>query len=372
MKTLRWLRLTILLVLVAPCLAAQTNIVILAGTPEDQELQQIANQADVQKRIAMLQGFVQKYASNAAAVAYGNWQLAQQYLTEGDAVKALAYGDKALAAMPDVVDILVMQTDTAQRLKDAPRVVDYAVRGATVIAGIDNRPRPPGVSAEEYAGKLAQEKAALAPNYRYMEVAGYNAIAGEQDARRRVREIEQYMGGFPTSKFNQQLATLAIVSLQQMKDSAGLSAFGDKMLARNPNDIRLLTALASAYANDPAHASKAGAYARKAIELHKSEAGGDATGRKLAGVAHSVLGRVLLQESKFHAGAAELKTATELLKDSPEDLAGAWYYLGFAYAKMERASDAVAALTNASHIEGPYQQPARELLSRIRAARLRR
>ena len=371
MKTVRLLVLAVVVVVVAQIAGAQTRIVIAAGTPEDQALQEITNQADMPKRTAMLLEFVTKFSSNPAAVAYGNWQLAQQAMTEGNSAQALGYGDKALAAMPDVVDILVSQVDVAQQLKDSTKVVDYAVRGATVIDAADKKPKPEGVSAEEFANRQAMEKEALQPNYQYLEIAGYNAIAGEQDPHKRMPEIEQYMGGFPGSKFNEQLATLAIVTFQQMKDSAGLAAFGDKMLAKNPNDIRLLTVLASAYANDAAHMAKAGVYARKAIALRKSEAASDATGLKLAGVAHSVLGRVLLQESKFSAAATELKTATSLLKDSPEDLAGAWYYLGFAYAKMERVTDAINALTQAGNIQGPYQQPAQDLLAKIKAARTR-
>jgi tetratricopeptide (TPR) repeat protein len=372
MKTVRLLVLAVVLVVVAQIASAQTKIAIAAGTPEDQALQEITNQADMQKRTAMLEEFVKKFSSNPAAVAYANWQLAQQAVTEGNLAQALAYGDKALAAMPDVVDILVSQVDIAQQLKDSTKVVDYAVRGAAVIKAVDTRLKPEGVGGEEFANQLAMEKEALQPNYQYMEIAGYNAIAGEQDARKRMPEIEHYMGGFPGSKFNEQLATLAIVTFQQMKDTAGLAAFGDKMLAKNPNDIRLLTVLASAFSNDAAHMGKAGVYARKAIELQKSEAASDATGRKLAGVAHSVLGRVLLQEGKFPAAATELKTATSLLKDSPEDLAGAWYYLGFAYAKMERAADAINALTQAGNIQGPYQQPAQELLAKIKAAQSRK
>jgi tetratricopeptide (TPR) repeat protein len=372
MKTVRLLVLALVFVVVAQVACAQTKIVIAAGTPEDQALQEITNQGDMQKRTAMLEEFVKKFSSNPAAVAYGNWQLAQQAATEGNSAQALAYGDKALAAMPDVVDILVSQVDRAQQLKDSTKVVDYAVRGATVIQAVDKRPRPEGVSAAEFANQVAMEKETLQPNYQYMEIAGYNAIAGEPDARKRMPEIQQYMGGFPGSKFNEQLATLAIVTFQQMKDSAGLASFGDRMLAKNPNDIRLLTVLASAYVNDAAHMAKAGVYARKAIELQKSEAAGDPTGRKLAGVAHSVLGRVLLQESKYPAAATELKTATTLLKESPEDLAGAWYYLGFAFAKMERGADAINALTEAGSIPGPYQQPAQELLAKIKAARTRK
>ena len=85
--------------------AAQTRILIPAGTPEDQALQAISNESDAQKKIGMLEEFVQKFAGNNVAVAYGNWQLSQQY-AGSDPAKALAYGDKALAAMPEVVDIL--------------------------------------------------------------------------------------------------------------------------------------------------------------------------------------------------------------------------------------------------------------------------
>ncbi len=373
MKSCRRFALALVLVFAAVGSPAQTKIVIAAGTPEDQALQQISNQADLQKRAAMLEEFVQKYSSNREAVAYGNWQLAQLAATAGDPRKALAYGDKALVAMPDVVEILVSQVDTAQQLKDPAKIVDYAIRGAAVIDAAEKTPKPDNMSAEEFASQMATQKAALEPNHQYFEVAGYNAITGEQDAHARMQEIEKYLQAFPASKFSEPLATLAIVTLQQMKDSAGLAAFGDKMLAKHPNDIRLLTVLASAYVNDPsgAHFATAGTYARKAIELQKKDSS-DPEDRKLAGVAHSVLGRVLLQEKKFPAGAAELKSATTLLQDSPEDLAGAWYFLGFAYAKMERAADAIHALTQASNIQGPYQQPAQELLAKIKAARTRK
>jgi tetratricopeptide (TPR) repeat protein len=368
MKVQRYLSFLLGAALLAPSVWAQSKIIIAAGTPEDQELQAITNQADAQKRAAMLQGFVQKFSSNPAAVAYGNWQLAQQESAAGDPQKALAYGDKALAAMPDVVEILVSQVDVAQQLKDSTKVVEYAVRGATVINEIGKTPKPAEVSAEDYANQIASQKESFKQSYQYLEVAGYNAITGEQDARKRMPEIEKYLSAFPQSQFAEPMATLAVVTLQEMKDSAGLAAFADKVLANHPKDMRLLTVLASAYSNDAANMSKAAGYARRAIELQKKDSA-DATDRKLAGVAHSVLGRALLQESKFPAAATELKTATTLLKDSPEDLAGACYYLGFAYVKMERATDAINALTQAGNIQGPYQQPANDLIAKIKAAR---
>ncbi len=367
MKSFRMIAFALMLTASAAALG-QTKIVIAAGTPEDQALQDITNQGDLQKRAAMLEEFVQKFSSTPAAVAYGNWQLAQLSAAASDPRKALAYGDKALAAMPDVVEIMVSQAELAQQLKDWSKLVDYAVRGATVFNAVDKTPKPDGMAADDFANQLANQKAALQPNYQYLEVAGYNAITTETDARKRMAEIEEYLNAFPGSQFGEPLATLAIVTLQQLKDSAGLAAFGDKMLAKNPNDVRLLTVLASAYVNDSSHLAAAGSYARKAIELQKGQQT-DATGRKLAGVAHSVLGRVLLQQNRFPAAAAELKTASGLLQDSPEDLAGALYFLGFSYAKMERAADAIHALTQASNIHSPYQRPAQELLAKIKAAR---
>jgi tetratricopeptide (TPR) repeat protein len=362
-----------LLVLTAVLLAspalAQIKITIPAGTPEDQALTAISNEPDAEKRIPMLEEFVQKFASNRAAVAYGNWQLAQQYMMS-DPVKALACGDKALAAMPDVVDILMFQIDMAQQLKDYVRLVDYAARVTVVTEGLLRQPKPEGMSDQDFAQQGEDQRKALQSSVDYAEAAGYNAIAAEPDARKRLKEINQYMAAFSTSKFAQQVATLAIVSFQEAKDTAGLAAFGDKMLAKNPDDMRLLCVLANAYAAEPAHMAKAAIYARKAIELEKTKRAGDGAG-SLAGVAHSVLGRVLLGEGKFPAAVAELKSATTMLTDSPDDRAGAFYYLGFTYAKMERAADAINALTEASNINGPYQQPAQDLLAKIKAARAR-
>ena len=63
----------------AACSAQADKIVIPAGTPEDHDLQAITNEQDAAKKLAMYQDFVQKYASNPAAVAYGNWQISQAY-----------------------------------------------------------------------------------------------------------------------------------------------------------------------------------------------------------------------------------------------------------------------------------------------------
>ena len=180
-----------------------------------------------------------------------------------------------------------------------------------------------------------------------------------------MQEIERYVPAFPNGRFTQNVTTLAIVSYQEMKDMSGLSAFADKLLEKNTSDMQLLTALSSAFVNE--NPAKAGSLARKAIELQSKST--DEHTRSLAGVAHSVLGQALVRENKFAAGVTELKTATSILKDSPQDEAAAYYFLGFAYAKLERGGDAVAALQQAAKYDTPYKGPAEEMIGKIQAAR---
>ncbi|MGA9385928.1 MAG: hypothetical protein WBV63_12975 [Candidatus Sulfotelmatobacter sp.] len=120
--------------------AQADKIVIPAGTPEDHDLQAITSEQDAAKKLAMYQDFVQKYASNPAAVAYGDWQLSQAYLATGDLNKALDYGDKALAGSPRNLDILVSQANIAQQAKEDTKLIDYAARGGTSATPSGRRP----------------------------------------------------------------------------------------------------------------------------------------------------------------------------------------------------------------------------------------
>src|SRR5271157_2319125 len=134
-------------------LAQNTPIVIPAGTPEDKDLAAITAESDAQKRIAMYQEFLTKYADNKAAVAYGEWQLSQQYLAAGDTAKAMECGAKALDAYPNNLDIIVSQTGVAQAMKDNGKVIDYAVQGAGVYNSIAKQSRPPDISDADWASK---------------------------------------------------------------------------------------------------------------------------------------------------------------------------------------------------------------------------
>lgn len=365
----------ILIVISLPLLlqAQLDKIVIPAGTPEDKALQAISNEPDAQKKLPMYEAFVQEFASNPAAVAYGNWQISQYYQTASDLQKALAYGDKALASSPHNLDILVSQANIAQQMKNNGKVIDYAVRGGEAYNSINKEAKPEGMSDQDFASRLEEEKNSAKSSYEFLEAAAFNAIVEQADAKTRMADIERFTPAFPNSRFEDQVASYAMMSLSALKDMSRLVAYGEKALAANPNSLATLLLLAGAYVDDskPGSASKAITYSQKAIEVAKADAPDADRSRKLsAGVAHSTLGYAYMKEDKTAAAIPELKAAAVLLKEQDEQqYAIALYRLGYAYAKLNKVTEAREVLNEAVKIAGPVQAPAQDLLTKVNAAR---
>ena len=351
------------------------HIVIAAGTEEDHALQDITNEQDPQKKLAMYQDFVQKFSANPAAVAYGNWQIAQAYQSTGDLAKALDYGDKALAGSPRNLDILVSQASLAQQTKNNSKLMDYAAKGGEVCHSLDKQPKPEGMSDEDFARHVSEEKTAVQSNCDFLESTGFNVIASENNAKSRMSEIEKFTAAFPNSRYEDQVSNYAMYTLGpgQLNDQARLVAFGEKILASDPKSLTALLLLASYYGDDtkPGSAAKAITYAQKTIEVANADAADADKARKLAaGAAHNTIGWVYLKQEKNTAAIPELRTALALVKgQDDQQYARALYGLGFAYAKLNKLTEAREVLTEAVKIAGPMQAMSQELLTKVNSAR---
>jgi tetratricopeptide (TPR) repeat protein len=366
-----WSLVLVVLFLPSLALAQLDRIVIPAGTPEDQALQEISKESDAQKKTAMYQDFVQKFSSSPAAVAFGNWQISQAYQTAGDLPKALEYGDKALEGSPHNLDILVSQAGIAQQLKNDAKIMDYAEKGGLVYEGIAKQPKPEGTSDQDFATRVAADKDAAKTGHDFLEGVGFNAIADEKDAKTRMSYIERFTAAFPNSQYQEQVSQYAMYTLGpgQLSDSARLIAFGEKSLQANPNSLPALLMLSNAYVEDakPASIAKAVTYAQKVVTLAKADASDADRTRKLsAGVAHSTLGYAYMKQDKTAAAIPEFKSASALLKGQDETAyATAMYRLGYAYAKLNRKAEAKDVLVDVVRINGPLKQPAQDLLDKV-------
>lgn len=365
----------VLLVFVLPgsALAQLDRIVIPAGTPEDQALQEISKEPDAQKKLTMYQDFVQKFSANPAAVAFGNWQISQAYQTTGDLPKALEYGDKALAGSPNNMDIIVSQAGIAQQLKNDAKIMEYAEKGGQVYEGIAKQTKPEGTSDQDFATKVGADQDAAKTSHAFLEGVGFNAIADEKDAKTRMSYIERFTAAFPNSQYAEQVSQYAMYTLGpgQLNDSARLIAFGEKSLQANPNSLPTLLMLSNAYVEDakPASVAKSVTYAQKIVALAKADAPDADRSRKLsAGVAHSTLGYAYMKQDKTAAAIPEFKAASALLKGQDDTAyAAAVYRLGYAYAKLNRKAEAKEVLVEVVKISSPWKQPAQDLLDKVEA-----
>jgi tetratricopeptide (TPR) repeat protein len=361
-----------LAVLIPQASAQVDHIMIAAGTDEDHALQAISNEQDPEKRLAMYQDFVQKFSSNPAAVAYGNWQISQAYQNAGDLQKALEYGDKALAGSPHNLDILISQANVAQQAKNNAKLMDYDVKGGEVCASVAKQLKPADMSDEDFAQKVVHDKESVKSNCDFLETSAVNVISSEDDAKTRMAYIEKFNAAFPDSTFQETISTLALDALSQMNDNVRLVAYGEKMLAANPKSLPALLALANFYVEDakPGSVAKAITYAQKAIEVANADAPDADNRRKLsAGVAHSTLGWAYLKQDKMSAAIPELKAAGALLKgQDDQQYARALYGLGFAYGKLNQLADAREVLNQAVKIPGPLQAMSQDLLNKVNSS----
>jgi tetratricopeptide (TPR) repeat protein len=364
------------LLFVAPQACAQIDkIVIPAGTPEDHDLQAISSEPDATKKLALYQDFVQKYSASPAAVAYGDWQISQAYQSTGDLSKALEFGDKALAGTPRNLDILVSQGSIAQQAKNNAKLMDYAAKGGAVCSSFEKQPKPEGMSDDDFKRQLAEDKSETQNSCNFLESAGFNVIANESDAKSRMAFIEAYSAAFPDSKFQEQVSNYAMYTLGpgQLNDQPRLLAYGEKTLVANPNSLPALLLMAGAYIDDakPGSVAKAVSYSQKAITVANADAPDADKSRKLAaGVAHSIVGYAYIKQDRTPAAIPELKSAAALLKgQDDQQYSVALYRLGFAYAKLNKVSEARDVLTEAVRVPGPAQDMSQDLLAKVNAAR---
>jgi tetratricopeptide (TPR) repeat protein len=369
----RWLLLAVIFIPVF--VLAQDSIVIPAGTPEDKALQAITNEPDNQKKLGMYEDFLQKFSANPAAVAYGNWQVSQIYQANGDLKKAIDSGDKALAGSPHNLDILVSQAGIAQQMKDNAKLMEYVASGAEACHAIGKQAKPEGVAEADFNSQVSHEQEAAKNSCTFLETSGFNVIADEKDAKTRMADIERFTAAFPDSTFQDQVASYAMYTLGpgQLNDPARLVAYGEKTLATNPKSLTALLLLANFYVDDPGagNVAKAVTYSQKAIAVANGDApDADKKSKLSAGVAHSTLGYAYMKQDKTAAAVPELKDASGLLKGQ-DDVAYATslYRLGFAYAKLNRTSEAREVLEEAIKIPGPVQAPAQDLLTKVNSAR---
>lgn len=371
------LRITIFLgiafLLAAGAGAQIRNVTINAESDEGKVLQRAGEESDSAKKIAVLEEFLSKYGSHDAA-GYVHLQLQAEYLKANNFEKSFEHGQQAQAKAPDDLEIAHLVVKAAEGKGDPKLLVDAAEKAHALAQKVNAQPKPSDADEAE-TWKRNTEFAGQIDLYNQYALFGLaQKAASPQD---KVLLLDALRKNHPGGQFDKNLDAVYVVAYQQLGQPDKMAQAAEAALASDPTNEAYLYLVSESYI-DPSKGkvAEAQAGAQKILDALPGKAkpanvsDDDWTKHKntYTGLAHSVIGRSLVNQGKFAPAHKELLVAAAALKGNNEALAPVFYFLGFCSAKLERHRDAVTYLSQAAKIPGPYQTPASDLLAKVRAA----
>ncbi len=360
-----------------------------AGTPEDRAFQAIEQEADLNKRIELLEKFVQEFTGDARLVGHQRLQLAYLRLAqeEADAAKKTEWLDKSLlnglqAQRLDPTDFstLVNLSRAFADKQDAAQAFNYGLLAVRLVERLKTMPPPEGTSAEVWENQKAALLEQAQGDYQYLEYALYQIAFQQSDAATQGGFFERYVEAFTDSRYRAGAYQGCISAYQRAGAADKIAAVGENALERDANPVVVTLLATDALSEMGQELDRAEALAQKLPALIEAAAKGENQSEEQfaqqkntwKGLAHSILGQILMHREKTAEAIAAFREAEPLLAGEALAQARNLYRLGFAYAKLGRLDPARRYLQQAAAIESPYKTAAEELLKKVEEARAKR
>jgi len=355
------------------------GLTVVVNSPEDQMMLAVNGADNPQEQVAALDKYAAEHA-DAPAMTCVNELYTAAYVKANDFAKAIAAGEKALAAnyldANLAINLAKAYVGAGQATDNAFAVIDKA---PAVIKAEANPPKPSNASDAAWQSNLEAWAESAKQQRAYMEYAFFQLLARVPDANKRIAYLDAFSQAYADSPNLGGIYAQYVVAYGALNNGAKADEYADKAVAASPNDVATLNVIADNYATRQTHLDKAEAYAKKALDLatamKKPDGMSDAdfqTQQNLQlAAAHLTLGFVAFQHGSatHHMTGAiqELKTAATLGKADPNLQARALFYEGYAYEEMVPANHhaAAEALTEAASLQSQWQGQAQSLLAKI-------
>lgn len=360
----------VVLLLAAGAAAAQRHqITINAETPEGQLLQQIGQESDETKKIAMLEQFTTQYPKHEG-VAWVYEQLVAAYAKANQPDKLLATGEKLLALDPaDAEDAHTCLKAALEAKRDPDLVLKWAVITSDAARKVAQSPKP----ADEGEVENWTRRVDFAKQVDiYTEYALYAMAIQTPDPKKKILLGDTLEQRNPQSQYITQAAEQRFLAYLRVGENDKALALAEKTLEKDQTNAEMMLAVADSYRakkNEEKVAELTGKAIQAAATKPKPEGVSDAdwnTWRtQITGRAHYVLGVTYAALERWAQTDQSLRAALPGIGGSPEMKAEALFYLGLANYRLaekgdtERARDAVRFSEQCAAIPGPFQGPAR-------------
>ncbi|MGB9605328.1 MAG: hypothetical protein ACP5U2_09075 [Bryobacteraceae bacterium] len=367
-----------LLVAAGTAVAQRQRFTINTETPEGQLLQQIGEQEDPAKKLALLEKFVAEYPKHEAIP----WVWASMVRVAAKANqldKALEAGEKALALDPEDLETAHEALKAAAAKKDPATLIAWAGKVSAAARKVAATPKPKEEDQVE-DWKTAVDFAKQLDVY--TEYTLYALALQSPDPKERIMLIEALEKQNPDSQYLPQIANLRFIAYLQAGQHEKAVALAEKVLEKDQSNEDMLLAVADSYRHQKKDPDRVLAYCAKALELVATKPKPEGVDpqawetrkKQISGRAHYLAGLTHAARNNWGEADKELRAALPGIADNPLMNAEALFYLGLANFRLgekdcepSRILDAVNFTKQSAAIKSPYQAPARQNLKAFQA-----
>ena len=356
--------------------AQRHKIDIDGATPEGKALQQIEDESDDAKKLALLEQFAAQYPTHAGAASVYE-QLVGIYAKANQTDKLLDTGGKLLALDPaDVEDAHPCLKAALEVKRDPDLVLKWAVIASDAARKVAQSPKP--ADADEVGDWTKRVDFAKQVDI-YTEYAIYAMVLQTPDPKQKILLGEALEQRNPQSQYLPQVAEQLFNAYARTGDNAKALALAEQTLEKDQSNAEMLLIVADNYRSkkqDDKVADLTGKALQLAASKPKPEGVSDAdwaTWRtQIAGRANYVMGITYAALDKWAPTDRALRAALPDLNASPEMKAETLFYLGLANYNLaeagdtQRARDALHFSDQCAAFPGPYQARARANAKAIR------
>lgn len=357
--------------------AAKRHLAVDTESPEGVLLKQLTDEGDAAKKLTLMEEFSAKHPNHESAT----WVLGEmqtQYLKANQFAKALAAGEKVLAADPDDVPIAHGNLKAAEGLKDQAAIRKWAVTTSDAARRAAKAPKP---QAEDEVANWQANVTFATQVDAYCDYVLYAQAVQAPAPAQRIELGELLASRSPASEYNKQLRPQLFIAYQQAGNQEKALAIAEQELQKNDtNDDMLIFAASKAYERQDK--AKATAYAKRLVEILPAKAApqgvseADWTKNKnlKLGLSRWMLGVIASGEQKWADADTHLRAALPLVKENKDLTAETLFHLGLANFKLgdpkgdkNRILDALKFNSQCAAIPGNYQAQAKKNVAAIRS-----
>ena len=314
-----------------------------AETPEGQALQQIGQESDEAKKLALMEQFVAKYPKDKA-VGWVYEHMQEAYVKANQPDKIIENTEKLLALMPDYAEAAHQALKAAEAKKDPALIKKWAAITFQAAGKMASAPQPKAAEEVEDWKKRVDWATQVKT---YADYALFAALPGAPP-QTQVELIEALQAQNPQSQYIAQTVPVLFAAYIQMKANDKALALAEKVLATDQSNEDMLLMAANSYFDAKREPAKVHAYAAKVVEIMNSKpkpeglSDADWQNRKnrFLGAAHYINGKLYYTQNNFAAADRELRAALPLIAGDPQAKPEVLFYLGVANFKMEKVQEA--------------------------------